>query len=230
MNDHQNFPRDEDDGHFRGPFNYAPEPLPYEEDVRESNTHLIPVIALLSVILVALVGAIFWVLTSGGGSTDLEADGEPGVVSTEESTGETSGTDSDRTGSEGTGSGNPDNTTVVETTTITETGGTTQAQQTPASTTRVVIYGGGISDAVRCSNVTEARAIFRGTGGAECNFIALVGDRLAGSSVSGTNTVRVQSPNTGEMVTVTCSPEWDSSSERLWSCLTHHDSRLYVYP
>lgn len=167
------------------------------------NSALIPIIAVLAVILVVALGFVAWLVFSRDGETQpAAADPPPAAESTIAPSAQV-----------------PQNSTRVET--VTE----TQTQQNSGSG-----YGAGLQVRERCWDGTSASAIFRGDGSAQCNFIALVGNRLSGSAASGNRSFTETSPNTGDAIQVSCQQVQDSNLNQLWRCDTHHGSRMYIYP
>lgn len=195
-----------------GPQWQAPPPPGWQQPpAPKKNSALVPLITVLAVILVVALGFVAWLVFSRDGQTQpAAADPVPAAESVIDTTVHV-----------------PQNTTYVET--VTE----TQVQQNSGSSNSGSSsggYGAGLQVRERCWNGTSASAIFRGDGTAKCNFIALVGNRLSGSSASGYRSLTVTSPNTGEAIRLSCQQVQDSNLTQLWRCDTHHGSRLYVYP
>lgn len=108
--------------------------------------------------------------------------------------------------------------------------GSAQAEATIQSPEAEPDYGTGLPVLEYCPEPTDASATFRGEGYAGCDFATLVGDTLAGTSASGTRSLSEVNPTTGEMISVACESTEDADLIPLWSCVTHYDSRLFVYP
>lgn len=213
---------------YGGPpqWNYPPPPMP--EPAQQKNTMLVPVIIVLSVILLVLVGIVFWMFTSRDGQTEPVSETAPAPIPVVTEAAAPSSVEAPDTTIQV-----PGTTTYVETVTETQqsySGSSAGSSSGSSSGSGSGGYGAGLQIRERCWNSTSASAIFRGAGTAKCNFIARVGNQLAGVRASGYRNLNVTSPNTGENIRLSCEQVQDSNLTQLWRCTTHHGSRLYVYP